>query len=72
MPMKQGAYCVFETALGWCGIAWSERGDSGAPPAVTCLQLPEATAVFCHAEGRRKTKGKRTSHLFIKADISIC
>src|SRR5712691_7547679 len=28
--MKRGAYCVFETALGWCGIAWRERGESGA------------------------------------------
>ncbi len=35
--MKQGAYCVFERALGWCGIAWRERGDSSAPPAVTYL-----------------------------------
>src|SRR5260370_3449820 len=42
--MKQGAYCVFETALGWCGIAWRERGDSSAPSAVTCVQLREATA----------------------------
>ena len=41
--MKQVAYCLFETPLGWCGIAWSERDDSGTPPAVTFLQLPEAT-----------------------------
>ncbi len=39
--MKQIAYCVFETALGCCGIAWNEDGES---PAVTHLQLPEATA----------------------------
>jgi hypothetical protein len=38
--MKPLAYCLFETALGWCGIAWSERGNR---PAVTYLQLPEAT-----------------------------
>jgi O-6-methylguanine DNA methyltransferase len=41
--MKQAAYCLFQTALGSCGIAWSEDGDSGGPPAVTWLQLPEAT-----------------------------
>jgi len=28
-------YCLFDTAIGACGIAWSERG-------VTRLQLPEA------------------------------
>ena len=44
--MKQSAYCLFETMLGWCGIAWSESGDSDAPPAVTLFQLPEATAAI--------------------------
>jgi methylated-DNA-[protein]-cysteine S-methyltransferase len=38
--MKQTAYCIFDTPLGSCGIAWSEDG----PPAVTRFQLPEATA----------------------------
>ena len=41
--MKQAAYCLFETALGWCGIAWRESGRPPGP-AVTLLQLPEATA----------------------------
>lgn len=41
--MKQAAYCLFETALGSCGIAWSEDGNSSNPPAVTWFQLPEAT-----------------------------
>jgi O-6-methylguanine DNA methyltransferase len=41
--MKQGAYCLFETPLGWCGIAWREGEDSAVPPLVTILQLPEAT-----------------------------
>ncbi|HEY6290077.1 MAG TPA: methylated-DNA--[protein]-cysteine S-methyltransferase [Terriglobia bacterium] len=41
--MAEGGYCLFETSLGWCGIAWREPDDSGAPPAVTFLQLPEAT-----------------------------
>ena len=27
-------FALFETAIGWCGIAWSERGVAG-------VQLPE-------------------------------
>ena len=42
--MKQAAYCLFETPLGWCGIAWSEGANTGTPYAVTLFQLPEATA----------------------------
>ena len=41
--MKQAAYCLFETPLGWCGIAWREGADAGAPYAVISFQLPEAT-----------------------------
>jgi methylated-DNA-[protein]-cysteine S-methyltransferase len=41
--MKKVAYCLFETSLGSCGIAWREGEDSRTPPAVTFLQLPEAT-----------------------------
>jgi O-6-methylguanine DNA methyltransferase len=41
--MKKVSYCLFATPLGWCGIAWSEAPNTGAPPAVTFLQLPEAT-----------------------------
>ena len=41
--MKQAAYCLFETPLGACGIAWKERGTSRIPPAVTFFQLPETT-----------------------------
>jgi len=46
--MKQIAYCLFETPLGSCGIAWTESGDTRANnltgPAVIRFQLPEATA----------------------------
>ncbi len=38
--LKQNSYCLFETRLGWCGIAWNERGNK---PAVTLFLLPEAT-----------------------------
>lgn len=41
--MKQAAYCLFETPLGACGIAWKEPGTSRIPPVVTFFQLPEAT-----------------------------
>jgi len=37
--VSQSGYCLFETALGWCGIAWCE---SDGRPAVTALALPEA------------------------------
>jgi methylated-DNA-[protein]-cysteine S-methyltransferase len=32
---RQQHYCLFDTAIGSCGVAWSERG-------LTRLQLPEA------------------------------
>lgn len=41
--MKPISYCVFETALGECGIAWREPVDPSSQPAVTLFQLPEAT-----------------------------
>jgi O-6-methylguanine DNA methyltransferase len=41
--MKPSAYCLFETPLGACGIAWSEPEDSVSQPVVTLVQLPEAT-----------------------------
>jgi methylated-DNA-[protein]-cysteine S-methyltransferase len=41
--MTQAAYCLFETPLGACGIAWNGRGTSRIPPVVTFFQLPEAT-----------------------------
>ena len=41
--MKQAAYCLFETPLGACGIAWNEQETSRTPPVVTFFRLPEAT-----------------------------
>lgn len=41
--MAQSAYCLFETTLGACGIAWKTGGTSRSRPAVTFLRLPEAT-----------------------------
>ena len=41
--MKKTAYCLFETPLGACGIAWRETADSSLQTVVTAVQLPEAT-----------------------------
>jgi methylated-DNA-[protein]-cysteine S-methyltransferase len=49
-------YCVFDTAIGACGIAWSEAG-------VTHFALPESDAA---ATGRRlaaRTAGERADEL---------
>lgn len=42
--MKQVSYCLFDTSLGKCGIAWSQSREDGGSCAVTLFQLPEATA----------------------------
>ena len=41
--MKRASYCLFETPLGTCGIAWREPADSASHAVVTAVQLPEAT-----------------------------
>lgn len=45
-------YCVFDTALGRCGIAWGDRG-------VLALQLPEASDAATIARVRRRARGLR-------------
>jgi len=45
--MSATAFAFFDTSIGTCGIAWSERG-------VTVLQLPEASAALCRARMRRR------------------
>lgn len=40
--MKPTCYCLFETPLGSCGIAWRDPADSGSRAVVTAVQLPEA------------------------------
>jgi O-6-methylguanine DNA methyltransferase len=42
--MKHSSYCLFETSLGPCGIAWIEGDPSISTPAVAFFQLPEASA----------------------------
>lgn len=41
---------VFDTAIGWCGIAWSEAG-------ITEIRLPEATVAAARAKLRRRCPG---------------
>lgn len=56
--MKQAAYCLFESPLGWCGIAWS---DSGAAYAVTSFQLPEATMELTESRIAQNSGGRKSS-----------
>lgn len=45
-------FCLFETAIGPCGIAWGERG-------VVLVQLPEPTADATRARVLRRRPGAR-------------
>ena len=54
--MKQILYHIFETALGPCGLAWSDA-ETGRP-AVVYLQLPCATAE--QTEERLAARGRRS------------
>jgi methylated-DNA-[protein]-cysteine S-methyltransferase len=56
--MKQIAYCLFDSPLGWCGIAWS----AGGPPfPVSFFQLPEATAEMTEARIARNCAAPNSS-----------
>jgi methylated-DNA-[protein]-cysteine S-methyltransferase len=57
--MKPVAYCLFETPLGTCGLAWSEREPAGGPPAVAFLQLPEETPALTETRLARKSAARR-------------
>ena len=59
--MTQTAYCLFETPLGSCGIAWRDGEQSAAPPAVAFLQLPEATAKMTESRIARSAGVRRLS-----------
>jgi methylated-DNA-[protein]-cysteine S-methyltransferase len=61
--MKQAAYNLFETPLGWCGIAWTEVPNGDAPYAVSLLQLPEATAELTESRIARNSGAARPSEL---------
>jgi O-6-methylguanine DNA methyltransferase len=59
--MKQTAYCLFETALGTCGIAWRESAQSGSGPVVIGVQLPDATSQATESGIARKSGSNRPS-----------
>jgi|SRR5690349_1426262 O-6-methylguanine DNA methyltransferase len=53
--MKNAAYCVFETPLGACGIAWRTAADCDSQAIVTAVQLPEATPQATESRIARKS-----------------
>lgn len=59
--MTNAAHCLFETALGACGIAWRTPADSGARPVVTAVQLPEATPQATESRIARKSGSTQRS-----------
>jgi methylated-DNA-[protein]-cysteine S-methyltransferase len=59
--MKRIAYCLFETALGSCAIARREGDDPRTAPAVTLLQLPEATAKLTESRIARRSGARQPS-----------
>ncbi len=60
--MKQVSYCVFDTPLGRCGIAWTQGRDNGDGYAVTLFQLPEATAELTEARIARSSGANSPSN----------
>lgn len=53
--MKKAAYCLFETPLGACAIAWRGPADPHSAPLVTLVQLPEATPQATESRIARKS-----------------
>ena len=69
--MKQVAYSLFETPLGWCGIAWNEGPNSGAGYAVTLFQLPEATTELTESRIARNSGAAKSSKIPLQV-TNIC
>jgi len=59
--MNKAAYCLFETPIGACGIAWRETADSGSQVVVSAVQLPEATRQATESRVARKAGSNRAS-----------
>jgi O-6-methylguanine DNA methyltransferase len=58
--MEKAGYCLFETPLGACGIAWKGRETTRIPPAVTFFQLPEATRSATETRIAGRSGGRKT------------
>lgn len=69
--MKQVAYSLFETPLGWCGIAWNDDPNSGAGYAVTLFQLPEATAELTESRIARNSGAAKSSTIPLQV-ANVC
>jgi methylated-DNA-[protein]-cysteine S-methyltransferase len=50
--MKPLGFAIFDTAIGTCGIAWSDGG-------ITSVQLPEGTAAATRSRLERRSAGAR-------------
>ena len=61
MPAKPACYCLFETPLGTCGIAWRGGVESRSRPVVTAVQLPESTRGATESRIARKSGANRPS-----------
>lgn len=59
--MKKTAYCLFETPLGACGIAWRQSANSDSQAVVTAVQLPEATPQATESRIARKAGSHQRS-----------
>ena len=73
--MKQAAYCLFATPLGWCGIAWTGGPNTHTPFAVSFLQLPEATAELTESRIARNSGAAKSSEhplQIIKINERVC
>ncbi|WP_422928271.1 methylated-DNA--[protein]-cysteine S-methyltransferase [Singulisphaera sp. PoT] len=58
--MSQVDYCLFETSLGWCAIAWCD-GEGSKGPAVAYFQLPDATAKLTEARMIKKSGASKAA-----------
>jgi O-6-methylguanine DNA methyltransferase len=61
VSMKPIAYCVFDTRIGPCGIAWRDDETERGVPTVISFQLPEATTEATEAKIARESGGRPSS-----------
>ena len=59
--LVQVNYHLFDTPLGFSGIAWYLPEDSDTSPVVTFFQLPEATKKMTEMRIARNSRGRRAS-----------
>jgi len=58
--MKRAAYCLFETPLGLCAIAWSVDERPPSSPAVAFFQLPEASVKLTESRIARSCRTRKS------------